>query len=59
MKKRQPDNPKIRYSRETLIAEARKKNPNLGDNAMITEGEWGYWVCDIYIERGSISEATP
>lgn len=31
-------------SRESIIAEARRQGHDVGDDAMITDGEWGYWV---------------
>jgi hypothetical protein len=39
-------------SREEIIAKARLQDPDIGDNAMITEMEYGYWVgASVYVAK--------
>jgi len=41
--------------REAIIEVARKQRPEIGDNAMIAEMEWGYWVnIDTYVKKEDV-----
>ena len=46
-----------RHSRESIIAEARKERPDMGDGAMIAEGTWGYWVgASVYVDKEKLNK---
>lgn len=41
--------------REALIKIARLKGLDVGDEAMITQGEWGYWISGVlYISKSEL-----
>ena len=47
------------HSRANIIAAARKQDKDIGDNAMIAEGEWGYWVGgSIYVTNEAVEKSS-
>lgn len=42
---------------QAIIACARRQDPGIGDDAMIAEGEYGYWVgARIYVSKAAIEK---
>jgi hypothetical protein len=45
---------KRRSMRELIISAARLKEPEIGDEAMIASGEFGYWIGTIYVSKTDV-----
>ena len=42
--------------REAIIKCAKRQDDSIGDDAMITQVEWGFWVgSSIYVSKGEVS----
>ena len=46
-----------RSEREQIITAARLQDPEIGDNAMIASGEWGYWIGSIYVSKADVAKS--
>jgi len=46
-----------RSARTDIIACARKQDHEVGDEAMIAEMEWGYWIGSIYVSKADVTKS--
>ena len=44
-------------ARRIIIACVRKQDPEIGDDAMISETEWGYWADSIYVSKSEVAQS--